>query len=714
MNFIVGTRFIAPEGKNRKKEEKENDMASAEENFPRLPLDFLHFVFQDFYVTLQEYNVQLPKSRKNMRKFFQNDFIVLIFRLLILYLILLITQVVFYFYNQSIVGNIQLSALPMMFKGALKFNTISILYLNTVFLVLSLIPFKFREKKWYQQMLFWIYTISNSLGIVVMNLVDAVYYRYTFKRITSEELHFFKENDNTGDIIWKSMGENWYLVLIGIALIALMVFLYKKIKYSGSVISKKAIYYPLHILLLGVGVFFYIFGIRSSFDLKARPVTLSYAAFYTQSAPQTSVILSNPFCTLRTLRMKDFQVLEYFDDQEAEAIFTPYHYPAGDFKYQIGKKNIVLFVLESFNREHSKFMMPHLNEGDGYTPFLDSLMQEGFAFTNTFSNGRKSIESLPSILVSIPSYKKPFPLLPESVGEMHALPAILEKDYGYSTHFFCGTTENQMGFEAIGKMAGIRNFYNRTHFEKLHPGENRSNVWGIWDMDFLLYFEQELNKIDAPFFATFYTLTSHHPFVLPEEYQGKMPTGVNPLQPCVAYTDLSIRKFFEKASKEPWFENTLFIFVADHASGYNAYEESQTAKGSTAIIYFLYTPDHSLQGISNEVVQQLDIMPTVLGLMGYEKPYFAFGRDLFNEPERKAIATNCVNQIYQCITDSLSLYMDDENTLYAYTATDTLQQHDILDLTNPGQKTIDDYFKAILQSYTTHIRKKSYVVPQQK
>ena len=60
------------------------------------------------------------------------------------------------------------------------------------------------------------------------------------------------------------------------------------------------------------------------------------------------------------------------------------------------------------------------------------------------------------------------------------------------------------------------------------------------------------------------------------------------------------------------------------------------------------------------------------------------------------------------------IYMDDENTLYAYTATDTLQQHDILDLTNPGQKTIDDYFKAILQSYTTHIRKKSYVVPQQK
>ena len=648
-----------------------------------------------------------------MKKFLQNDFLVLIFRLLILYFILLITQVVFYFYNQSIVGNIQFSTLPLMIKGALKFDTISILYLNTVFLLLSLLPFKFREKRWYQKMLFWIYTIFNSIGIVLMNLADPVYYRYTFKRITSEEMHFFRENDNTGSIILKSIGENWYLIIIAILLITIMIYLYNKIPYYGSLIKNKSIYYTIHFILLVFGVFIYIFGVRSSFDLKAKPVTLSSAAFYTQSAPQTSVILSNPFCTIRTIRNKEFQVLEFFDEETAEKLYTPYHYPCGNFKFQIGKKNIVLFVLESFNREHSKYLMPHLNKNNGYTPFLDSLMREGYVFTNTFSNGRKSIESLPSILASIPSFKTPFPLLPESVGEMKALPSILE-DFGYSTHFFCGTTENQMGFEAIGKMEGIQHFYNRTHFEKLHPGKNRSNEWGIWDMDFLLYAENEFNQLDTPFFATIYTLTSHHPFNLPEEYQGKMPSGVNPLQPCVAYTDLSIRKFFEAARTEPWFDNTIFVFVADHASGYNAYEESQTAKGSTAIIYFLYTPDHSLQGNSHEIVQQLDIMPTMLGLMGYEKPYFAFGRDVFNEPERRAVATNCVNQIYQCITDSLSIYMDDEQTLYAYAATDTLQQHDILDLNNEEQRNLNDYFKAILQAYTTQLHKKSYVVPKNK
>lgn len=645
----------------------------------------------------------------NMKRFFQNDILTFVFRLLILYFILLITHIIFYLHNIDLFGAIPFKDIPLMFIGCLKFDTISILYLNTLFIVLSLIPFRFREKKWYQKMLFWIYTVSNSIGIVLLNLADTIYYRYASKRITSEEFHFFQDSDNNASVLLKSMGENWYLVIIALALISLMVFLYKMIRYEGSHITKSWLYYVTHSLVLVLGTFMYIIGIRSSFDFIARPVTLSYAAYYVKSAPQSSIILSNPFCTIRTIRMHGFQVLRFYDDKEAEAIFSPNHYPNGQFEHQIGKKNIVIFMLESFNREHSKFMMPQLNKGDGYTPFLDSLMGEGFAFTNCFSNGHKSIESLPSVLMSIPSYKHPFPLLPESIGEMYALPNILSKE-GYNTYFFCGTTQNQMGFEAICKMAGIQNFYNRSHFEQRNPGKNRANVWGIWDGDFLQFMAQELHQCESPFLATVYTLTSHHPFTLPEEYQGKMPQGVNPLQPCVAYTDLSIRHFFETVRHEPWFDNTLFIFVADHANGYNAYEESQTSKGSTAIIYFLYTPDHSLQGKSNEVTQQIDIMPTVLGLLGYNKPYFAFGHDFFNEKQRPAVATNCVNDIYQCITDSITICFDGEKSVYAYWATDTLQKHNILNLNDPYQRQTETYLKAFLQSYTSHVNHRSYIV----
>ena len=222
-------------------------------------------------------------------------------------------------------------------------------------------------------------------------------------------------------------------------------------------------------------------------------------------------------------------------------------------------------------------------------------------------------------------------------------------------------------------------------------------------MPFLQYVAEELNRQQTPFFTSVFTLSSHHPYDLPEEYADKMPQGGSLVQPCVAYTDLSLRKFFETASKMPWFENTLFIFVADHVSPQMAAEETRTAKGNTAIIYFMYTPDHSVKGRYEHVTQQVDIMPTTLGLMGYDKPYFAFGRDVFNEPERKPLVVNCVQQTYQALTDSLSLYFDGERRLFVYAADDTLQQHNILDMNDLLQKSLERDMKAALQSYYSHV-----------
>jgi phosphoglycerol transferase MdoB-like AlkP superfamily enzyme len=259
-----------------------------------------------------------------------------------------------------------------------------------------------------------------------------------------------------------------------------------------------------------------------------------------------------------------------------------------------------------------------------------------------------------------------------------------------------------MGFEAFGSLAGIENFHNREDFEKVHPGKDNANVWGIWDMPFLQFVAEEINKQQTPFFTAVFTLSSHHPYDLPEEY-ADMPRWGSLVQPCVYYTDLSLRKFFETASKMPWFENTLFIFVADHVSPQMAAAETRTPKGNTSIIYFMYTPDHSVKGRYEQVTQQVDIMPTTLGLMGYDKPYFAFGRDIFNEPGRKPMAVNCVQQTFQALTDSLSLYFDGERRLFVYAANDTLQKHNILNMSDPAQALLERDLKAVLQSYYSHV-----------
>lgn len=649
----------------------------------------------------------------NYRRLLQHDGSVLLLRLLLLYPILFLCRVVFYLYNHTLLGGLHWQEIPGLIQGSLLFDTVSILYLNVLFIILSLLPFRFRNRNGYQKMLQWIYLVTNSIGLIILNLADAMYFRYAFKRITPEELHFFKEDDNTSDILLHEIGTYWYIPLIVAALIVLLTFVYKKIQIRrvDEITARPRIYYPVHTLLLLLSFVLFTFGIRGTFNFENRPVTLSNAALYTQDAQKASLILSNPFCIIRLSGVKDIEVLHYFDDETAQKLFTPYHYPQGENEYVIGKKNVVIIVLEGFSKEHSKHLSPHLYpEHAGYTPFLDSLMREGFVFRNAFANGTRSVEALPAIWASIPSYGTPFAEMPQCVNNLDALPRLLANE-GYSTHFFMGAHANQMGFEAFAKLAGVQHFHNRADFEAHDKRKGMANTWGIWDMPFLQFMANELNRIDTPFCATVYTLTSHHPFDLPKEYQGKMPTGTTPMQPCVAYTDLSIRKFFATASKMPWYKNTLFVFVADHVSPKIAFEETYSAKGHTAIQYFLYTPDGSLRGESYDVTQQLDIMPTVLGLLGYAKPYFAFGRDFFHETERRHVATSYIHEMYQCITDSMSVYTNGQQCLHVYDVTDIMQYSDIRNPNNKQQQEVENYLKALLQCYTQHVHDNDFHVP---
>lgn len=641
----------------------------------------------------------------NYRRLLRHDGSVLLLRLLLLYPILFLCRIVFYLYNQTLLGGLHWQEIPGLIQGSLLFDTVSILYLNVLFIILSLLPFRFRNRNGYQKMLQWIYLITNSIGLIILNLADAMYFRYAFKRITPEELHFFQQDDNTSDILLHEIGTYWYIPLIVAALIVLLTFVYKKIQIRrvDEITARPRIYYPVHTLLLLLSFVLFTFGIRGTFNFENRPVTLSNAALYTQDAQKASLILSNPFCIIRLSGVKDIEVLHYFDDETAQKLFTPYHYPQGENEYVIGKKNVVIIVLEGFSKEHSKHLSPHLYpEHAGYTPFLDSLMREGFVFRNAFANGTRSVEALPAIWASIPSYGTPFAEMPQCVNNLDALPRLLANE-GYSTHFFMGSHANQMGFEAFAKIAGVQHFHNRADFEAHDKRKGMANTWGIWDMPFLQFMAQELNRIDTPFCATVFTLTSHHPFVLPKEYEGKMPTGTTPMQPCVAYTDLSLRKFFATASRMPWYKNTLFVFVADHVSPKIAFEETHSAKGHTAIQYFLYTPDGSLRGESYDVTQQLDIMPTVLGLLGYAKPYFAFGRDVFHETERRHVATSYIHEMYQCITDSMSVYTNGQQCLHVYDVTDIMQYSDIRNPNNKQQQEVENYLKALLQCYTQHV-----------
>lgn len=111
-------------------------------------------------------------------------------RIVLLYIVLLLCRIVFYCYNYALIGPLGWQEVLTLAGGGLKFDTVSVLYANLLFIVLSLLPFHFRERSWYRRILFWYYAVINSLLIVAVNLADCVYFRYTQKRFTADEIFF--------------------------------------------------------------------------------------------------------------------------------------------------------------------------------------------------------------------------------------------------------------------------------------------------------------------------------------------------------------------------------------------------------------------------------------------------------------------------------------------------------------------------------------------
>ena len=299
--------------------------------------------------------------------------------------------------------------------------------------------------------------------------------------------------------------------------------------------------------------------------------------------------------------------------------------------------------------------------------------------------------------------------MPQSMAETRALPAIL-RDKGYRTMFFCGSDHGSMGFGAFARTTGIEHLYSRQDYEARHGKGDFDGYWGIWDEKFIDYMGEELQQSQSPFFATIFTLTSHHPFVIPEEYEGQFPEGLTPNHKCVGYVDNAVGKFFAKYGDEEWFQNTIFVFVADHVSSEQFSDVFRTSPGSYQVMGFIHAPNSSLVGEHRQVVSQVDIMPTLLGLLGNDEPYFAFGRDIFGEHEAEPISVSYDNNMFQAITAQYLILFDENQVVAVYALDDVRHEHNLKDEIDTSS--IERRLKANIQSYYSRIEAKNYIVSE--
>ncbi len=635
-----------------------------------------------------------------------------IYNLMLVYVVYFLARVLYLLLNYSYFAvDMTYGHLLELFMGGLVFDTSAILITNSLYIFLMLLPWHGKETRLYQQVCKGVFLCINGLALFV-NCCDAVYFRFTMRRTTTTIFSEFSNEGNILSIFFQELVNHFYLVFIfGVIIWALY-----KFYRSTRLRQRHYVWWQYDVAMLLSLLFvapFTVAGIRGGFTTAVRPITISNANQYADHPIEAALVLNTPFSLYRTIGKDVFVVPDYFNPEDLEVIYSPIHQPdivtndSVDSDTTFVKKNVVILIIESFGREYIGALNRSLDGGryKGYTPFVDSLIAHSVTFTHSYCNGRKSIDGMPSILSSIPMFVEPFFLTPASMNHVSGIARLLGNE-GYETAFFHGAQRGSMGFQAFANATGFKAYYGREDFNadsRFGNDDDFDGTWAIWDEPFLQYYGAKMSEMKEPFMTAVFTASSHHPYVVPEKYQDVYPEEGLIIHKCIRYTDMAIRKFFERVSHEPWFHNTIFVLTSDHTN-LSDHAYYQTDLGGFCSPIIIYEPGNQsrIPEIQDKIAQQIDILPTVMGMLHYPRPYFAFGIDLFNTPPEETWAVNYLNGIYQYVKKEHVLQFDGEKTIGIYALSDSLMQNN-LNGQLPDQPWMEQDLKAIIQQYMSRM-----------
>ena len=620
-------------------------------------------------------------------------------RLFLIMIFMTLTRVVFYIMNFHLFSSLNFSEVLLHFMYGMRFDLATIALANISYVLFSSLPTVVLNRPWYQLFLKYLFIVPNII-LLAINMVDCKFYEFEGKRLTAD---FFNKEWLGNDFVTllpEFIKDYWYAVLLFAVLTFLFIYLYpkysqNKFQNSPSKIYNIAVQSLLGVIIIGLTI---VLG-RGGFQLK--PISIITAARY--AAPENiALVLNSPFTVIKTFGRQSLPNPEYFTEEELSKTFNPeQHY--GD-SLPMNKKNVVLIILESFGKEYSGF----LNEKrTTYTPKFDSIMQLGLTCTQGYSNGKRSIEALPSIMSGIPSLMDNA-FITSSYTSIHieSIGSLLKKQ-GYYTAFYHGGKNGTMGFDNFIKLSGIENYFGLDEYPNL--ADNDGN-WGIFDEPYLTYFCNEISQMQEPFFASVFTLSSHHPYQLPLSHQGKYPKGNLVNLESIGYADFSLGKFFQLAAKQPWFSNTVFVLCADHTA--QADEEFyKSTMGKFAIPIVFYAPtDTALVGINNTTCQQADIFPSILDYLNYPGPFITFGHSIFDTNAPRG-AVSYSNGLYQLIHDNWVINFNGKHLISAEQLVDgKLINIDVTAQLPEKVTQTEKLLKAIIQQFNIRLEKNQMTV----
>ncbi|WP_111954265.1 LTA synthase family protein [Chryseobacterium lathyri] len=287
------------------------------------------------------------------------------------------------------------------------------------------------------------------------------------------------------------------------------------------------------------------------------------------------------------------------------------------------KKNVVLISIESLSAD----FMEHYGGTLKITPFLDSLADRSIMFTNLYATGNRTVRGLEALTLCIP------PTAGESVikrddNKNKFTTGSVFKSKGYDVKFLYG------GYSYFDNMQDFfaGNGYDIVDRNNFKPEEiTFANVWGVADEDMAKKAIQTMNaeaKSGKPFFNHWMTVSNHRPFTYPDG-RIDIPGTAKSRDGGVKYTDYSLRMFFEMAKKQDWYKNTVFVIIADHCA--SSAGKTELPMDKYRIPAMIFSEDFIQPQKFDKLMSQIDIMPTLFGLLNFNYKSKFLGQDVFKK-----------------------------------------------------------------------------------
>jgi phosphoglycerol transferase MdoB-like AlkP superfamily enzyme len=525
-----------------------------------------------------------------------------------------------------------------------------------------------------------------QIPFLVLNIIDIEFFNFAGRRFTLSSLFIFQEAQG-------KMAGFFTTYIPGCVAGTLLIIGYlwwvnRVVKKSELVVNFKFKHFGYHFLILIILVIFGRGGVQQ------KPIDFVDASLF--NAPVlNNLVLNSTFSLIKSSDKDKLPQVQFFTkDEEYIPLLNGY----GTKKSLLEgirlkeKQNVVIILLESFSLEY----MGLPNQQHGYTPFLDELSTRSLFFKNAFANGRRSIEGVSSILAGIPALMNEAFITSEFASNYFVGLGSILSERGYHLSFFHGGNNGTMYFDRFTKSAGISNYFGANEYP--NGSQDHDQIWGIYDGPFFNFFGQKLSQFQQPFLSMIFSLSSHHPYRIPEAYQNRYKKGPLEILESLQYTDESLKNFFEYAKKQSWYENTLFVITADHTHK-NLLPEFDNELGRFRVPLMFFHPKMNWPEVDlNQPVQHIDILPSVLDFLGFDNKFeILLGESVFESNPDKTVLLFNDNLYYQISTDDISVW-DKRGEIKHYALSD-LRLANAIELAPERRAKLDGKLRASIQYF---------------